>query len=78
MSVPLRVTFPFNANKELELHRMFDDPKNISGMFNRIKVRLREVMQNQIGYDMSAELISISDNYVVIPNIMELVKGECC
>ena len=71
MSVPLRVTFPFNASKELELHRMFDDSKNISGMFNRIKVRLREVMQNQIGYDMSAELISISDNYVVIPNAYE-------
>lgn len=67
MYIPLRVAFRNNPLKELELQRMFN--VNSSGMFNRIRVRLKEILSKQLGFDMSSALSEIVDNYIVIPDL---------
>jgi hypothetical protein len=46
MHIPFEKTFPPNPAKEAELHKTFNDPQELSGLFNEVRKRLKQTVNS--------------------------------
>jgi len=73
--VPFTETFDVDAEKQKQLHRILSDPRELSGLLNRVLALLPKILVAGIGYnEEAAEKIK---NYVPSPKYFKDWIGEC-
>ena len=66
MHIPFAQTFALNPAKEKELHTIFNDSGEMSGLFNEITKRLSDTLER--GLRIPEEVMEFVDNYDPIPD----------
>jgi putative DNA primase/helicase len=69
MHIPFAQTFALNPAKEKQLHAVFDNPTELSGLFNEIAKRLTETVAN--GFIIPEEVHELVDNFDPIPDLIK-------
>lgn len=74
MYIPFNKTFPPNPAKEKELHAMFEDPTELSGLFNEILKRLKATVTT--GFVIPDAARQLVDNYTPIDTADEAILKD--